>query len=112
MSDVVGETPTEYGKIYQANTVWYQNGLYTASGQLFSRDMLTAAHRTLPFGTILRLTNPDNNKSVNVIVNDRGPFSKNLHLDVTRRVAEVLDFKSKGRAVLHIELLMLPTKEK
>ena len=112
ISDIVGETPTEYNKIYLANSVWYQNGIYTASGDLFSRDMLTAAHKTLPFGTILKLTNPDNNKTVNVVINDRGPFTKNLHLDVTRRVAEVLDFKNKGRTVLHIELLMLPIKEK
>jgi rare lipoprotein A len=112
ISDNVGEIPTEYNKIYLANTVWYQNGIYTANGDIFSRDMLTAAHRTLPFGTILKLTNPHNNKSVNVVINDRGPFTKNLHLDVTRRVAEVLDFKSRGRVVLHVELLMLPTKEK
>jgi len=112
ISDEVGETPTEYNKIYQENAVWYQKGIYTANGDLFSRNMLTAAHKTLPFGTILKLTNPENNNTINVMINDRGPFSENLQLDVTRRVAEILDFKNKGRARLYVELLMLPTKGK
>ncbi len=60
------------------------NGRRTASGQVYDNKKLTAAHKTLPFGTRLRVTNLLNNKSVEVVVNDRGPFSKNKELDISK----------------------------
>ena len=59
------------------------NGRKTASGEVFNNNKLTAAHRTYPFGTILRVTNPINGKSVVVKVNDRGPFAKGKDLDLS-----------------------------
>ena len=60
------------------------NGRRTASGQVYDNKEFTAAHKTLPFGTRLRVTNLSNNKSVEVVVNDRGPFSKNKELDISK----------------------------
>ncbi len=60
------------------------NGRRTASGQIYNSKKLTAAHKTLAFGTKLRVTNLSNNKSIEVVVNDRGPFSKGKELDVSK----------------------------
>ncbi len=59
------------------------NGRKTSSGDVFSSNLLTAAHRTLPFGTKIRVTNLRNSKSVDVVVNDRGPYTKNFTLDLS-----------------------------
>ena len=72
---------------------WYGDelrGKRTASGERFNPSGLTAAHRTLPFGTCLVVTNPRNGKSVNVRVNDRGPFVKDRVLDVAAGVARAI----------------------
>jgi rare lipoprotein A len=72
---------------------WYGDelsGKLTASGERFNPSGLTAAHRTLPFGTCLVVTNPRNGKSVNVRVNDRGPFVKDRVLDVAAGVARAI----------------------
>ena len=69
---------------------WYGEelrGKKTASGEKFNPDGLTAAHRTLPFGTCLVVGNPRNGKSVNVRVNDRGPFAKDRVLDLAAGAA-------------------------
>lgn len=76
-------------KAYKAQvTVSYYadkfNGRRTASGQIYDSKKFTAAHKTLPFGTRLRVTNLSNNKSVEVVVNDRGPFSKGKELDISK----------------------------
>ncbi|HUH51409.1 MAG TPA: septal ring lytic transglycosylase RlpA family protein [Flavobacterium sp.] len=60
------------------------NGRRTASGQVYDNKKYTAAHKTLPFGARLRVTNLSNNKSVLVVVNDRGPFSKGKELDLSK----------------------------
>jgi rare lipoprotein A len=84
---------------------WYQKGKYTASGQRFDPNGFTVAHRTLPFGTKLKLTNPNNGKSIVVTVNDRGPFVKGTGLDVSRGVARHLGFISKGKTKLKMQIL-------
>jgi rare lipoprotein A len=61
------------------------NGRKTASGQLFHNDKYTAAHRTLPFGTKVRVTNEANGESTMVTINDRGPFTKGRDIDLTKR---------------------------
>ena len=69
---------------------WYGHGFHnrkTASGKRFDQDALMAAHRTLPFGTILKVTNIANNKSCIVEITDRGPFVKNRIIDVSRGAA-------------------------
>jgi rare lipoprotein A len=77
----------------------------TASGQ--KPGTLTAAHRTLPFGTRLKVTNLRNNKSTLVIVSDRGPFIPSRILDVSRAAAETLGFKDKGVGEVRIETIGL-----
>lgn len=66
---------------------------------------LTAAHRTLPFGTKVRVTNLDNNRSVVVTINDRGPFVKNRIIDLSYGAARKLGFVKQGLARVRIQLL-------
>ncbi len=66
------------------------HGRKTASGERFDQNDMTCAHRTLPFGTKLEVTNPSNGQTVNVIVNDRGPFKKNRVLDLSKAAASKL----------------------
>jgi len=73
---------------------WYQSGKRTANGEHFRPDGLTAAHRTLPFGTKLRLTH--NDRSAIVRINDRGPFVKGKQLDLSRGAARQLGCISAG----------------
>ena len=81
------------------------NGRRTASGQRFSSNALTAAHKTLPLGTRVKLTNPRTQRSVVVRVNDRGPFVKGRDISVTRRAAKQLGFTRSGVAQLEMEAL-------
>ncbi len=79
------------------------NGKTTAGGEKFDNSAMTAAHRRLPMGTKLKVTNLANGKSVIVKVNDRGPFVKGRTLSVTRRAAEELDFVKRGVARVKFE---------
>jgi len=82
------------------------NGRKTASGEVFSNNKLTAAHRTYPFGTYLKVTNVVNGKSVVVKVNDRGPFTKGRELDLSKRAfMEITDNKNKGLIQVDIEIV-------
>jgi rare lipoprotein A len=85
---------------------WYGkefDGRPTASGEIFDSSQLTAAHPTLPFGTILDVTNQHNNKKVTVRVNDRGPFVSARIVDISRAAAEQLDMIATGTAPVLIE---------
>ena len=84
------------------------DGKTTASGETFSQKKLTAAHRTLPFGTVVRVTNLDNNISVDVTVNDRGPFVDKRIIDLSKAAAEKLKFVDKGTASVKVEVISLP----
>ena len=79
------------------------NGHVTAGGEKFDSNAMTAAHRQLPMGTKLKVTNLANGKSVVVRVNDRGPFVKGRSLSVTRRAAEELGFRRQGVAKVKFE---------
>ena len=81
----------------------HHDGHITASGKKFSSNALTAAHRTYPMGTKLKLTNTSNDRSVHVVVNDRGPFVKGREFSVTRRAARELGFIKQGVANVRIE---------
>jgi rare lipoprotein A len=86
---------------------WYGTefeGHPTASGELFNPAQLTAAHPSLPFGTMLRITNTQNNRQVTVRVNDRGPFVNTRIIDVSRAAAEALDILATGTAPVVVEL--------
>jgi peptidoglycan lytic transglycosylase len=73
-------------------------GNLTASGERFDPEILTAAHRSLAFGTCLRVENTGNGRSVRVRVNDRGPFVKGRVVDVSEAAARALDFVRQGVA--------------
>jgi len=92
-------------KIYRGNASWYQKGKKTADGKKFNPTKYSVAHRTLPFGTMLRLTNVSNGNTIEAIVNDRGPFVKGKELDVSRGAAQALGFFHSGQAKLIIEVL-------
>ena len=82
------------------------NGRKIASGEVFNNNKLTAAHRTYSFGTILRVTNPINGKSVVVKVNDRGPFTKGKDLDLSRKAfMQITDNPNKGNLQVSIEVV-------
>jgi rare lipoprotein A len=79
-----------------------RSGLKTASGERVTSGALTAAHRTLPFGTRIRVTNVGNGRSVVVRVNDRGPFVRGRILDLTPAGARALRFSGTARVTLEI----------
>lgn len=81
------------------------NGRKTANGEIYDENVLTAAHRTLPFGTFLSVTNTRNNRSVIVRINDRGPFHPQRILDVSKLAAEELDMITHGVAEIEAEIL-------
>lgn len=81
------------------------HGRPTANGETFDMTKLTCAHKTLPFDTMLRVTNEDNGKSVEVRVNDRGPFIKGRDLDLSRAAAEEIGLIPYGVKKLKIEFL-------
>lgn len=85
---------------------WYATGSKRADGARFNPgDPHIAAHRTLPFGTVLMLTNPHNGRTLRVVVRDRGPFIKGRHLDVTKAGAQVLGFVNQGVVNLDVEVI-------
>ncbi|MBP7459697.1 MAG: septal ring lytic transglycosylase RlpA family protein [Candidatus Delongbacteria bacterium] len=77
----------------------------TASGEIFDMYSYTAAHRSLPFQTRLKITNLENNRQVTVRINDRGPFVKNRIVDLSYQAAKQLDMLSKGIAKVRLEVI-------
>ena len=87
---------------------WYGPGFHaktTANGERYDQNDMTAAHRTLPMPSIVRVTNLENGRSIVVRVNDRGPFANNRIIDMSRRGAETLGFVGKGTARVQVEIL-------
>lgn len=89
----------------EGKAAWYGKGSVTASGERFNPKELTGAHRTLPFGTLVRVTNLSNNKTAVVKINDRGPFSKTIEWDFSRQTALDLDYIKKGIERVRVEVL-------
>lgn len=82
------------------------NGKKTASGEKFSNGKMTTAHKTLPLGTQVKVTNTANGKSVKVKVNDRGPFTKNRELDLSKKAfMKITDNKNHGTLKVRIEIV-------
>lgn len=81
------------------------DGKRTASGERFDSDDMTAAHRTLPFGSLVRVTNPGNGRSVVVRINDRGPFTRSRLIDVSRAAAVELGMVAHGHATVELTLI-------
>lgn len=83
----------------------YLEGQRTANGEIFSNHQLTCAHKTHPFGTLLKVTRLDNYQSVTVRVNDRGPYGEGLIVDLTKAAAQQLDMLSQGKAYVQVEVV-------
>lgn len=93
---------------------WYGDEFHnrrTANGEIFHKGDLTAAHRTLPLPSIVKITNLSNNKTAIVRVNDRGPFSKGRIIDVSEHAAKILGFKNAGTAMVKVELLPMESAQ-
>ncbi len=113
------------GKPYQIRGAWYYpavdyeyaetgiaswygpkfHGRDTANGERFDMNLLTAAHRTLPLPSFVRVTNLDNGRSLVLRVNDRGPFARGRIIDVSRRAAQLLGFEARGTAPVEVRIL-------
>ena len=92
----------------QGTASWYGPGFFgnrTANGEVFRPGTLTAAHRTLPFGTRVRVTNLNNGRSTVVRINDRGPFKGNRVIDLAHGAAQQLGLVSSGLAPVRLEVL-------
>lgn len=90
---------------------WYGPGFHgekTANGEKYDQNELTAAHRILPMNTWVRVTNQENNRTVIVRINDRGPYKKNRIIDLTRKAAEILEFKDQGTARVTLKVVKYP----
>ena len=89
---------------------WYGprfHGRFTANGEIYNQNAMTAAHKSMKFGTILRITNPRNNKSVIVRINDRGPYIPGRQIDLSKAAAEELDVIKNGVKKLKIEEIII-----
>ena len=126
--DVVEEKPQaryKVGNPYQISGTWYYpkvdyefdetgiaswygvkfHGRKTANGEIYDMNTLTAAHRTLPMPSYVRVTNLENGRSLVVKVNDRGPFAKGRIIDMSRRGAQLLGFQKQGTAKVRVQIL-------
>lgn len=83
------------------------HGRTTANGEIYDMNALSAAHRSFPFGTLLRVTNTENGKSVVVRVNDRGPFVEGRIIDLSLGAAKAVDMIKSGTALVTIDVLEL-----
>jgi rare lipoprotein A len=86
---------------------WYNEGSKTASGETFDRHQLTAAHRSLPFGSIVRVTSRSTGLSVDVRINDRGALKDNRIIDVSEAAADILKMKQAGTIPVEIKVIRL-----
>ena len=89
---------------------WYGgkfHGRRTASGAIFDQNGITAAHRTLPFGTWVRVTNLANGRWIDLVINDRGPFVRGRIIDVSRGAAAQLGFIRQGLTQVRIDIIQL-----
>jgi rare lipoprotein A (peptidoglycan hydrolase) len=107
-----GNTTAKPVKKEVGEASWYGSGLQgqeTASGETFDKKDLTAAHPSLPMGTMAKVTNLENGKKVEVRINDRGPFSQDRAIDLSSAAANKLGMKKDGTAQVKIETK--PTKK-
>lgn len=98
----------EYDPHYRADGLasWYGDdfhGRYTANGEIFDRDGITAAHPTMPLPSYARVTDLDNGRSIIVRVNDRGPYAHDRVIDLSVRAAQLLEFYRRGTARVRVE---------
>ena len=103
-------TYSKHKKIYKGVASWYGpnfHGKLTANGEVFDQYGVTAAHKTLPLGTVARVTNIDNGKSLILRINDRGPYVGDRILDCSYGAATKLGFKDLGTANVEVKIIEL-----
>jgi rare lipoprotein A len=130
-SDIVSKGYYKVGTPYKIKSVWYypqidfeydETGIgswygpnfhqkLTANGEVFDQNSLTAAHRTLPMPSIVRVTNLENGRALIVRINDRGPFAHGRIIDLSRRSSQLLGFKKQGTAKMRVEILPAETRK-
>ena len=105
----ISQSDIDAGPAIQRGTAsWYGPGFHgrkTASGERFNSSDMTAAHRSLPFGTKLKVVNEDNGRSVVVRVNDRGPFAHRRIIDLAKGPAQALGLTSDGTAYVSLHII-------
>jgi rare lipoprotein A len=98
----------DYGYDETGIASWYGPGFHakiTANGEIYNENELTAAHRTLPMPSLVRVTNLDNGRSIVVRINDRGPYAHGRIIDLSRRGAQLLGYETAGTAKVRVEIL-------
>ena len=106
LSSFSDEVYPQYGK-----ASWYGKSLHgkiTASGELFDKHSFTGAHRSLPFGTLVKVINLRNGKEVIVTVNDRGPFIRGRIIDISRAAADLIGIVRRGVTRVKVEIISIP----
>lgn len=109
VSEVAASEKIRVAKTLSGPASWYGgkfHGRRTANGERFDMNEMTAAHRSLPFGTRVRVTNERNGRSVVVRINDRGPFVDNRIIDLSRGAAAAVGMVRTGVAPVRVEVLM------
>lgn len=104
-----------YGQTLHGKASYYGgrfHGRKTASGEIFNQHAMTCAHKTLPFGTILEVTNKSNGKKVKVKVTDRGPYSGSRIIDLSYGAAKELNMISSGVANVQADIIEMGPKRK
>ena len=92
---------------------WYGEDFHakkTANGEIYDMNTLTAAHRTLPLPSIVRVTNLENGRSLVLRVNDRGPYAKDRIIDISKRGAQLLGYQTKGVTKVRVDLMVEESK--
>ena len=105
------QKPERPGAVERGMATWYGGKLHgsmTASGERFDQEAMTAAHKTLPFNAIVRVTNLKNDRSVTVRINDRGPYARGRVIDVSRAAARELGMISDGVVPVTVEVVRWP----
>ena len=98
----------DYGYREEGIASWYGpgfNGKRTANGEVYDMNAMTAAHKTLPMPSVVQVINLENNRSIRVRINDRGPFVDGRIIDLSRRAAQLLDVERQGTARVLVELI-------
>ena len=103
----------DYRYVEEGIASWYGDDFHnkrTANGETYNMRAITAAHRTLPLPSIVKVTNLENGRSIIARVNDRGPYVKNRIIDVSQKGAELLGYRNKGTARVRVEILEKESK--
>ena len=110
LSSISQDVKVKFDDIGMMKASWYGprfHGRLTANGEIYDQMGYTAAHKNLPFGTLLKLTNPKINKSVVVRINDRGPYIPGRKIDLSKKIAMELGAFKKGIVQLKVEKIKI-----